>query len=235
MAAGAIAAKLLSLLGIRVTAYTRSIGPIMADLSAFDREAILRTPTAMPDYHASLRAESYLRDTMEALDSAGGVMECLVEGMPAGIGEPVFDKLDACLSKAVMSIGAVKAVEIGDGIKVSEAKGSDNNDAFYMDGSKVSKRTNHAGGILGGISDGSPILVRAHVKPTPSIFRTQETVDKNNRDISVQIKGRHDPVIVPRAVVVMEAMVALTIADALLLNMSAQTEHMIQFYHRPLL
>ena len=235
VAAGAIAAKLLSLLGIRVTAYTRSIGPIMADLSAFDREAILRTPTAMPDYHASLRAESYLRDTMEALDSAGGVMECLVEGMPAGIGEPVFDKLDACLSKAVMSIGAVKAVEIGDGIKVSEAKGSDNNDVFYMDGSKVSKRTNHAGGILGGISDGSPILVRAHVKPTPSIFRTQETVDKNNRDISVQIKGRHDPVIVPRAVVVMEAMVALTIADALLLNMSAHTEHMIQFYHRPLL
>lgn len=235
VAAGAIAAKLLSLLDIRVTAYTRSIGPIEADLSAFDREAILRTPTAMPDYHASLRAENYLRDTMEALDSAGGVMECLVEGMPAGIGEPVFDKLDACLSKAIMSIGAVKAVEIGDGIKVSEAKGSDNNDAFYMDGSKVSKKTNHAGGILGGISDGSPILIRAHVKPTPSIFRAQETVDKNNRDISVQIKGRHDPVIVPRAVVVMEAMTALTIADALLLNMSAQTEHIMQFYHRPLL
>ncbi len=134
-----------------------------------------------------------------------------------------------------MSIGAVKAVEIGDGSKVSGARGSDNNDAFYMDGSRVSKKTNHAGGILGGISDGSPILVRAHVKPTPSIFRTQETVDKNNRDISVQIKGRHDPVIVPRAVVVMEAMVALTIADAMLLNMSAQIEPIMQFYHRPLL
>lgn len=140
VAAGAIAAKLLNLLGIRVTAYTRSIGSVEADMSAFDREAILRTPTAMPDYSASLRAESYLRDAMEALDSAGGVMECLVEGMPAGIGEPVFDKLDACLSKAVMSIGAVKAVEIGDGSKVSGARGSDNNDAFYMDGSRVSKK-----------------------------------------------------------------------------------------------
>ncbi|MBD5498082.1 MAG: chorismate synthase [Lachnospiraceae bacterium] len=232
VAAGAIAAKLLDLLGIRVTAYTRSIGPVEADLSVFDREAILSTPTAMPDYDASARAESYLKDTMAELDSAGGVMECLVEGMPAGIGDPVFEKLDANLSKAVMSIGAVKAVEIGDGMQVSHAKGSSNNDAFCMNGDAVSKKTNHAGGILGGMSDGSPILVRAHVKPTPSIFRPQETVDKNNREISVQIKGRHDPVIVPRAVVVMESMIAITIADALLLNMSACTEHIVDFYKK---
>lgn len=232
VAAGAIAAKLLDLLGIRVTAYTRSIGPVEADLSVFDREAILSTPTAMPDYDASARAESYLKDTMAELDSAGGVMECLVEGMPAGIGDPVFEKLDANLSKAVMSIGAVKAVEIGDGILVSHAKGSGNNDAFCMNGAAVSKKTNHAGGILGGMSDGSPILVRAHVKPTPSIFKPQETVDKNNREISVRIKGRHDPVVVPRAVVVMESMVAITIADALLLNMSARTEHIVDFYKK---
>lgn len=232
VAAGAIAAKLLGELGICITAYTRSIGPIEADLSVFDREAILSTPTAMPDYEASARAESYLKDTMTELDSAGGIMECLVEGMPAGIGEPVFEKLDANLSKAVMSIGAVKAVEIGDGVLVSHAKGSSNNDAFYMNGAAVSKKTNHAGGILGGMSDGSPILIRAHVKPTPSIFRLQETVDKNNREISVQIKGRHDPVIVPRAVVVMEAMAALTITDALLLNMSARTERIIDFYRK---
>lgn len=232
VAAGAIAAKLLAQLGIHVTAYTRSIGPIEADLSVFDRDAILKTPTAMPDYEASARAENYLKDTMAELDSAGGVMECLVEGMPAGIGDPVFEKLDANLSKAVMSIGAVKAVEIGDGVLVSRAKGSGNNDAFCMDGCAVSKKTNHAGGILGGISDGSPILVRAHVKPTPSIFQPQETIDKNNREISVRIKGRHDPVIVPRAVVVMESMVAVTIADALLLNMSARTEHIIDFYRK---
>ncbi len=232
VAAGAIAAKLLGELGICLTAYTRSIGPVEADLSVFDREAILSTPTAMPDYEASARAESYLKDTMTELDSAGGIMECLIEGMPAGIGEPVFEKLDANLSKAVMSIGAVKAVEIGDGVLVSHAKGSSNNDAFCMNGAAVSKKTNHAGGILGGMSDGSPILIRAHVKPTPSIFRLQETVDKNNREISVQIKGRHDPVIVPRAVVVMEAMAALTITDALLLNMSARTERIIDFYRK---
>ena len=129
-----------------------------------------------------------------------------------------------------MSIGAVKAVEIGDGSKVSGARGSDNNDAFYMDGSRVSKKTNHAGGILGGISDGSPILVRAHVKPTPSIFRTQETVDKNNRDISVQIKGRHDPVIVPRAIVVLETMTAFTAADMVLISMSSRLDRIQKFF-----
>lgn len=232
VAAGAIAAKLLKQLNISVTAYTRSIGPIEADLSAFDKEAVLSTPTAMPDYDASTRAESYLQEAMAEPDSVGGVMECLVEGLPAGIGEPVFEKLDANLSKAVMSIGAVKAVEIGDGILVSRAKGSGNNDAFCMNGATVSKKTNHAGGILGGISDGSPILVRAHVKPTPSIFKPQDTVDKKNQEISVRIKGRHDPVIVPRAVVVMEAMVALTIADALLLNMGARMERIRDFYQK---
>lgn len=232
VAAGAIAAKLLKEMGITVTAYTRSIGPVEADINAFDKEAILNTPTAMPDVNASARAEEYLKQCMQQLDSCGGVMECIVEGMPAGIGDPVFEKLDANLSKAVMSIGAVKAVEIGDGIAVSKAKGSENNDAFFMDGTTVSKKTNHAGGILGGMSDGSPILVRAHVKPTPSIFSEQETVNKNGEEISVQIKGRHDPIIVPRAVVVMESMVAITLLDALLLNMSARKDKILEFYNR---
>lgn len=232
VAAGAIAAKLLRELGITVTAYTRALGPIEADMSAFDRDAILNTPTAMPDREASVRAEAWLKETMTELNSSGGVMECLAEGMPAGIGDPVFEKLDANLSKAVMSIGAVKAVEIGDGILVSRAKGSENNDAFCMEGSGVGKKTNHAGGILGGISDGSKILIRAHVKPTPSIFRPQETVNKNGENISIQIKGRHDPVIVPRAVVVMESMVAITLLDALMLNMSARTENLLSFYKK---
>ncbi len=232
VAAGAIAAKLLYELGITVTAYTRSLGPIEADMSAFDKAAILSTPTAMPDKEASVRAEAWLKETMAELNSSGGVMECLVEGMPAGIGDPVFEKLDANLSKAVMSIGAVKAVEIGDGILVSKAKGSENNDSFCMEGSSVSKKTNHAGGILGGISDGSNIFVRAHVKPTPSIFRSQETINKDGESISIQIKGRHDPVIVPRAVVVMESMVAITLLDALMLNMSARTENLISFYKK---
>ena len=232
VAAGAIAAKLLCNLGITVTAYTRSLGPIEADLSVFDKDAILTTATAMPDKKASDLAESYLKETMSELNSLGGVMECIIEGLPAGIGDPVFEKLDANLSKAIMSIGAVKAVEIGDGVLVSKSKGSENNDAFYMDGSSVHKKANHAGGILGGISDGSPILVRAHVKPTPSIFQKQDTVNQKGENISVQIKGRHDPVIVPRAVVVMESMAAITIIDALMVNMSAQTKNLITFYKK---
>lgn len=232
VAAGAIASKLLKEMGITVTAYTRSIGPVEADLSAFDRDAVLTTPTAMPDRAASKEAEAYLEEVMQDSDSSGGVMECLVEGMPAGIGDPVFEKLDANLSKAVMSIGAVKAVEIGDGVQVSAKKGSQNNDAFRMAGTAVSKATNHAGGILGGISDGGNILIRAHVKPTPSIFCPQETVTKDGADITVRIKGRHDPIIVPRAVVVMESMVAVTLLDALMLNMSAKAENLISFYRK---
>lgn len=230
VAAGSIAAKLLKEMGISITAYTRSIGPIEADISTFDRDAILSTPTAMPDRHASALAEAYLKETMAQSDSSGGVMECLIEGVPAGIGDPVFEKLDANLGKALLSIGAVKAVEIGDGIQVSKAKGSENNDAFCMNGNRITKKSNHAGGILGGISDGSSILLRAHVKPTPSIFRPQDTVNKNGEEISVQIKGRHDPVILPRAVVVMESMVAITLLDALMLNMSAKAENVISFY-----
>lgn len=230
VAAGAIAAKLLKELGISITAYTRSIGPIEADMSVFDKDAILSTPTAMPDKKASALAESYLQEIMSQSDSCGGIMECIIEGLPAGIGDPVFEKLDANLGKALLSIGAVKAVEIGDGIQVSKAKGSENNDAFRMEKNRVVKSTNHAGGILGGISDGSPILLRAHVKPTPSIFRPQDTVNKNGEEISVQIKGRHDPVILPRAVVVMESMVAITLLDALMINMSAKAENVISFY-----
>lgn len=230
VAAGAIAGKLLSEMGISVTAYTRSIGPIEADLSHFDPSAILTTPTAMPDAEASQRAQTYLANIMSRSDSAGGVMECRVEGLPAGIGDPVFEKLDANLAKAVMSIGAVKAVEIGDGAAVSRHTGSENNDPFRMQDGVPVKTSNHAGGILGGISDGSPLLIRAHVKPTPSIFRPQDTVTQNGQECSLLISGRHDPIIVPRAVVVMEAMVSLTLLDALMLNMSARADRLIDFY-----
>ncbi|MCM1087404.1 MAG: chorismate synthase, partial [Muribaculaceae bacterium] len=128
VAAGAIASKLLNMLGVRLTAYTRSIGPITVDGGVFDAQAAIDTPTCMPDYETSKKAEAYLADCMKSYDSAGGVIECRIEGCPAGIGEPVFEKLDANLSKAIMSIGAVKAVEIGDGILVSQSKGSENND-----------------------------------------------------------------------------------------------------------
>ena len=230
VAAGAIASKLLNTLGIRLTAYTRSIGPVTIDEENFDIQAILDTPTCMPDRKASEKAEAYLADCMKSFDSAGGVIECKIEGCPAGIGEPVFDKLDAELAKAIMSIGAVKAVEIGDGTQTTLHKGSENNDAFRMQDGRVAKTTNHAGGILGGISDGSTIFLRAHVKPTPSIFSKQQTVNKQGEDIEIAIKGRHDPVIVPRAVVVVESMAAITLLDAMLVNMGARVENLQKIY-----
>lgn len=230
VAAGAIASKLLGQLGISVCAYTKSIGPVVIDYGKFNQENIVLTPTSMPDADASAEAEKYLEDCMKNHDSAGGVVECRIGGVPAGIGEPVFEKLSANLAKAVMSVGAVKGFEIGDGIGVSTATGSENNDAFYMENGAVKKKTNHSGGILGGISDGSEILLRAHIKPTPSIFSEQETVNQSGEDITVRIKGRHDPVIVPRAVVVVESMAAITVLDMLLENMSAKLENIKKVY-----
>lgn len=230
VAAGAIACKILNTLGIQVMAYTRSIGPIEIDENQFDASAILTTKTAMPDKEADDKAIAYLEEAMKNLDSVGGVMECITTGVPAGIGDTVFEKLDANLAKAMMSIGAVKAVEIGDGSLVSKAYGSTNNDAFCIKDGLISKKTNHSGGILGGMSDGSPIVIRAHVKPTPSIFSTQQTVNQSGEEIAINIKGRHDPIIVPRAVVVMESMAAITILDAMMVNMSAKLESLIDFY-----
>lgn len=230
VAAGAIAAKILKEMGISVTAYTKSISSIHIDMSHFDKEAINRTATCMPDEAADQKALAYLKECMAKKDSCGGVIECIAQGLPAGIGDPVFEKLDANLAKAIMSIGAVKAVEIGDGVLVSKTAGSSNNDAFVSTGGTLTKKTNHSGGILGGISDGGQIILRAHIKPTPSIFSAQETVNRDMENIEIAIKGRHDPVIVPRAVVVVEAMTALTILDACMLNMTARLDYLKHFY-----
>ena len=167
---------------------------------------------------------------MKKEDSAGGVVECRIQGVPAGIGDPVFGKLDAVFAQALMSIGAVKAVEVGDGVKVSALNGSASNDGFHMENGKIVKTTNHSGGILGGISDGGEILLRAHIKPTPSIAQPQNTVTRTGENISIEIKGRHDPVIVPRAVVVVESMAAITLVDAMFTNMSARMSYLKDFY-----
>ncbi len=230
VAAGAIALKLLKELGIRVCAYTRSIGPVSIDDTKFNENAIYNTPTSMPDENASKLAEAYLEECMHNHDSSGGVIECIVKGAVAGIGEPVFDKLDANLGKAIMSIGSVKAFEIGDGISVATNRGSENNDAFVLQDGQIIKETNHSGGILGGISDGSDIILRAYIKPTPSIFKEQHTVNKSGENISIEIKGRHDPVIVPRAVVVVEAMTALTLIDLMMENATSKLEHLKKIY-----
>lgn len=231
VAAGAVAAKLLDMLGIHFLTYVKSIGPITVDPSRFDADEIEKQPLRMPDAVAALQAQDYLDACMKAQDSSGGIVECMISGVPAGIGEPVFQKLDSELARAVFSIGAVKGFEIGDGFAAARATGQENNDAFYYDENRqLHKKTNHAGGILGGISDGSVIIFRAAFKPTPSISAVQDTVNKDGENISVQVKGRHDPVIVPRAVVVVEAMAALTLADLMLANMSAKMDAIIDFY-----
>ncbi len=230
VAAGAIAAKLLKEMGITITAYTRSIGPVTIDMVRYDSRLISSTATCMPDAQADEQAMAYLKKCMADKDSCGGVVECIIEGLPSGVGDPVFEKLDANLAKAIMSIGAVKAVEIGDGFEAAKSRGSENNDPFRCSDGKIYKSSNHAGGILGGISDGSSVILRAHIKPTPSIFLSQETVNKDNENINIAIKGRHDPVIVPRAVVVIEAMTALTVLDACMLNMTARLDYLTDFY-----
>ncbi len=232
VAAGAVAVLILQEMGIHITTFTRSIGPITIDETHFDTLAITNTPTCMPDYEASQKAECYLKECMENHDSVGGVIECRVEGLPAGIGDPVFEKLDANLAKALVSIGSVKAFEIGEGTNAALLKGSENNDAFYIEHKEIKKSTNHSGGTLGGISDGSPLIMRAYIKPTPSIFSSQNTVNKDGEEVTINIKGRHDPIIVPRAVVVVEAMTALTILDALMINMTAKLDSIVEFYKK---
>ena len=228
VAAGAIAIKLLNELGITFTTYAKSIGPV--EIQSFSEEEIRNNALCMPDADAAKKASAYLEQCLNSQDSAGGVIECRIKNVPAGLGDTVFDKLDATLAHAIMSIGAVKGVEIGDGFSVVSSKGSMNNDSFFSENGQISKQTNHSGGILGGLSDGSPILLRAAIKPTPSISKPQKTVNTNGENIEIEISGRHDPVIVPRAVVVVESMAAVTLVDLLMQNMSSRIEYIKQVY-----
>lgn len=230
VAAGAIAVQILEELGITICAYTKSIGSV--EIEQFDATEIHKNPLAMPDANAAKKAQEYLENCIRKQDSSGGVIECRVQGMPVGIGEPVFDKLDATLAKAMLSIGAVKGFEIGDGFLAATATGSTNNDAFVIQDEQVKKQTNHSGGVLGGMSDGDEIVFRVAVKPTPSISQAQQTVDLHGKERQIEIHGRHDPVIVPRAVVVVESMAAITLVDALFANMSARMDAIVDFYQK---
>lgn len=267
-AAGAVAAKILRELGISVKAYTRQIGPVSISTERFCLEDREKNRLCMPDQEAAREAEQFLEEKMAQKNSAGGIVECVISGVPAGVGEPVFEKLSANLAKAVCSIGAVKGFEIGDGFAAAASTGAENNDAFRVlreeglqeeelrkrepgreesqgaaegrkacpgemrGGKRIVKATNHAGGILGGISDGSEIVFRAAFKPTPSIASVQQTVNRDGEEIEISIKGRHDPIIVPRAVVVVEAMAAFTVADMMLCGMGARMDRVKEFYAR---
>lgn len=231
VAAGAIACKILGQLGIEILTYTKSIGPVEADLKNPDYSQIFENSFYMPDAQAAKKAADYLEKCMKSRDSSGGVIECIVKGMKPGVGDPAFEKLNANLAKAVCSIGAVKGFEIGDGMAVAKARGSENNDCYTTspEGETI-KLTNHSGGILGGISDGSPITLRAAFKPTPSISQEQSTITKDGSPVQVEVKGRHDPVIVPRAVVVVESMVALTLLDMMFSSINSNMENLIRFF-----
>lgn len=231
VAAGAIACKILEELGVRILTYTKSIGPINTNPENFDPEEILRNPFYMPDAQAAEQTAAYIEQCMRAQDSSGGLIECVITGVKPGIGDPAFEKLSANLAKAICSIGAVKGFEIGDGMAVAKANGSRNNDPYEMSPEgEIVKRTNHSGGILGGISDGSPIILRAAIKPTASISREQSTVTKDGHSVQVQVKGRHDPIIVPRAVVVVESMAALTVLDMMFSSINSNMENLIRFF-----
>ena len=230
VAAGAIAKKILEQLGIDLIAFTCSIGDICIPETEYRYEDIAENMLYMPNNDYAKKASDYLESCMKNQDSSGGIVECRVKGMPAGIGETVFDKLDASLAKAVVSIGAVKGVEIGDGFEASKSHGSSNNDAFTCQNGTVIKKTNHAGGILGGMSDGSELILRAAFKPTPSISKEQQTINTAFEDTTIAITGRHDPVVVPRAVVVVESMAAITILDQMMINMSAKMDALEAFY-----
>ena len=230
VAAGAVASLLLNEFGIALCAFTKAIGPIIIPSEDYYFDEITSNPLYMPSKSHAEKAQAHLKATMSTGDSCGGIIECIVKGMPPGIGEPVFDKLDARLAAAVMSIGSIKSIEIGDGIKAANSLGSQHNDAFYTKDNRILKSTNHSGGVLGGISDGSHLFVRAGVKPTPSIAVPQTSVTRTGKPHTLSVHGRHDPCIVPRAVVVVEAMVAITLVDLFLQNMGSRLEYLHKIY-----
>lgn len=214
VAAGTVAKLILKELGISFLTYTRSIGDVEIDYHQFDQAFIKTNPLSMPDPEAAEAAAKLILAAKEKEDSVGGVVECVVKGMPIGAGDPVFERLEAMLAKAVMSIGATKGFEIGSGFEAAKMSGSEHNDNWYYDDADhIKKTTNYAGGVLGGISDGSDIVLRTAFKPTASISQSQKTITKDGNNTEVAIEGRHDPIIVPRAVIVVESMVAITLVD----------------------
>jgi chorismate synthase len=217
VAGGAVARRFLSEIDVSIQAYTLSVGKTYVDMNRFDLAQTRQNPFCMPDRLAYEQAVAEANTAIKDGNSLGGVIECVIKGV-SGIGEPVFDKLSALLAQAIFSINAVKGFEIGAGFKAAEMKGTENNDAMYYEDGKLKKSTNHAGGIYGGIADGSDIVFRAAFKPTPSISILQNTINAEKENTKLSLKGRHDPLIVPRAVVVVEAMAALVIADLTLQN-----------------
>ncbi len=214
--AGAVAGKLLDTLGIEIVAHTVEIGGVAAGPVKYDeiKKKAGADPLYCADPATSKKMTGLIESTKQAGDSLGGIIEGIALNVPVGLGEPVFDRLDGELAKALLAIPAVKGVEFGAGFASARKKGLENNDAFVIQDGKVATATNNAGGILGGISNGMPVVVRVAVKPTSSIARVQKTVDiQKMESTDIKIEGRHDVCIVPRAVPVVKAMMAVTLCD----------------------
>ena len=220
VAAGAIAKKLLARERIKIIGFTRQVGKHIA--KNIDYREIENNIVRCPDNKIAEKMVNSIMRARKKGDSLGGVVEVIAQGVPAGLGEPVFDRLDADLAKAVMSMPAVKGVEIGVGFQSAIMTGSECNDVFVMKNKKVMTATNNAGGILGGISNGMDIVVRLVVKPTSSINKAQDTVTQQGKKAKIRVEGRHDPCVAPRAVPIAEAMVAITLIDHLYRTKSAR-------------
>ena len=217
VAGGAVAKALLKRHNIKMAAYVSQVGKIkIPPDTKIDTSLIENNSVRCPDQKTAEEMIQYINHLKENGDSTGGVISCVIENCPIGLGEPVFDKLHADLGKAMLSINAVKAFELGSGFAGVEMKGSEHNDVFITEGQEVLTKTNYSGGIQGGITNGMPILFRVGFKPVSTISKPQDTIDHDGKNAIVQAKGRHDPCVVPRAVPIVEAMAALVLADHLL-------------------
>ena len=217
---GAFAKLALRQLSIDVTAYTSQVGDIAIgrDYHQFDFTEIEKNPVRCPDPEAAKRMEELILSVKADGDTIGGVITCVIKGCPVGLGEPAFGKLHAALGGAMLSINAVKGFEYGEGFAGVTQRGSEQNDIFFNDNGVISTRSNHSGGIQGGISNGQDIYFRVAFKPVATLLREQPTVDKDGNETVLEVKGRHDPCVLPRAVPVVEAMAAMTILDYYLIN-----------------
>ena len=224
VAAGAIAKLILKNLDIEVRGGVFQVGDIIGQSCDFDHVAASEIYSLSPEVEAAQKEA--IQEAKKAHDSLGGGVYINIKNAPIGLGEPLYYKLDAVLAEAMMGINAVKAVEIGDGIASASAKGSQNNDPINKDGFL----SNHAGGILGGISNGEQINIKVYFKPTPSIFSIQQTIDQENHEVAMALKGRHDPCVAIRGYVVAEAMAALVIADMLLMNLGKRMDDLTKIY-----
>lgn len=225
--AGGIALQLLKKEGIEVVSRIRSIGPVEDEGELVVSTADNDFPTV--SYERGEKMKAYIAEKRAEGDSVGGVVECRITGLPAGIGDPMFDGLENRIASAVFAIPAVKGIEFGAGFRAAEMTGSVHNDAFTVEDGEIRTETNYAGGILGGISDGMPIVFRVAVKPTPSIVKAQKTVNlKTMTETELMIEGRHDPCIVPRAIPVVEAAAAIAIYDAILKRRTETAENRTQ-------